>query len=333
MAREDQSGEFTGVLAFFLCLCTLLVLLRCYCKLVIVKNFAADHYFSVLTLISFLFFCALALLAIQNGTGKRRYLVLDEKLPTGMKWWWSCEPTYVVMNIFFKFSIGIFLLRIAVERNHRIILWTALIATYVYSVYFFFIFTFQCWHLSFFGNNTVAVKATASLRNSFIVPIFIVHKLQMNTKRSGSTATIVRIPFIHGLHDTSGFLYFTIDVAIWSTCETGIGLATLRPVLRQAFGELSTNDSTSRKHSRMWDPGHPSRSGYREHPSHRGNHDIELTNHDSKHHNFHIVGGGGSSPSGGTIGLHKDWEEDKESWTADTDAAGPKGIIKTVKIT
>jgi hypothetical protein len=51
MTRDDRSGEFTGVLGFFIATCTLLVLLRVYCKLVIVKNFAADDYFSVLTLV------------------------------------------------------------------------------------------------------------------------------------------------------------------------------------------------------------------------------------------------------------------------------------------
>ena len=85
MARKDRSGEFTGVLGFFVYICTLLVLLRCYYKLVIVKNFAADDYFSVLTLVSFLVFCTLALLGISNGTGKRRYLIPDENYPMGMK--------------------------------------------------------------------------------------------------------------------------------------------------------------------------------------------------------------------------------------------------------
>lgn len=51
MARDDRSGEYTVVLGFFIAICTLLVLLRCYTKLVIVKNFAADDYFSVLTLV------------------------------------------------------------------------------------------------------------------------------------------------------------------------------------------------------------------------------------------------------------------------------------------
>lgn len=51
MAKDDRSGEFVGVLGFFIAICTLLVSLRCYCKLVLVKNFAADDYFSVLTLV------------------------------------------------------------------------------------------------------------------------------------------------------------------------------------------------------------------------------------------------------------------------------------------
>ena len=99
-------------------------------------------------------------------------------------------------------SIGIFLLRIAVDRTHRIILWTALIAIQLYSVYFFFIFTFQCWPVSFFWEQFRGGKGhcipSELVVNSFygysalscatdwtlsIVPIFIVQKLQMNTKK------------------------------------------------------------------------------------------------------------------------------------------------------
>lgn len=54
---------------------------------------------------------------------------------------------------------------------------------------------------------------------------------------SASTATIVRIPYVHDLANKADFLYATTDVAIWSTSETGIGivassLATLRPLFR-----------------------------------------------------------------------------------------------------
>lgn len=75
MTRDDRSGEFTAVLVsaylhfltacetvadvlltpsqgFFIAICTVLVLLRCYCKVFLVRNFATDDYFSVLTLVS-----------------------------------------------------------------------------------------------------------------------------------------------------------------------------------------------------------------------------------------------------------------------------------------
>jgi hypothetical protein len=53
MAKDDRSGEFFGVIAFFVALSTVIVALRCYCKIAIVKSFAADDYFSVATWVRF----------------------------------------------------------------------------------------------------------------------------------------------------------------------------------------------------------------------------------------------------------------------------------------
>lgn len=52
-----------------------------------------------------------------------------------------------------------------------------------------------------------------------------------------STATIIRIPYIHTLNNKADFLYATTDVAIWSCSETGLGITaanavTLRPLIR-----------------------------------------------------------------------------------------------------
>jgi hypothetical protein len=152
---------------------------------------------------------------------------------------------------------------------------------------------------------------------------------------SGSTATIVRIPFINGLNDIPDFLYSTTDVAIWSTCETGIGLATsasatLRPLLRQVFGELSSNGNSNRKNSRIWAGTYPGRSGYLPHPSQNGDNDIPLTGRDQDFSHVHVVTGGNVSPSESTFGL-KDWEHEKSG--NKTPPEMNKGIMKTVKIT
>lgn len=96
---------------------------------------------------------------------------------------------------------------------------------------------------------------------------------------------------------------------------------------------MSTHDSASRKHSRMWNSGYPSRSGYREHASQHDENGIQLSNHDAKYQNVNIVSGGQSSPTSSTVGLNKELELDKGRWAENIGGAGHAGIIKTVKIT
>lgn len=153
---------------------------------------------------------------------------------------------------------------------------------------------------------------------------------------SGSTATIVRLPFISGLNDTGDFLYATIDVAIWSTCETGIGLAasaiaTLRPLLRQVLGD-TTNGASEQKRSHAW--GGPSRSGYMAHSSSKGGDcDIALETHSSKNPNVRIANSRDLSPSNSTAGL-RDWEHEKDSGSKSPGLGSPDGgITRTIHIT
>ena len=88
-----------------------------------------------------------------------------------------------------------------------------------------------------------------------ILPIFIVWHLKMSKqKRVGvalvlglgavaSSATIVRVPYLVTLTRTEDFLFATVDVAIWSTVEPGIGItavsfACLRPLLRTCLSRI-----------------------------------------------------------------------------------------------
>jgi len=74
----------------------------------------------------------------------------------------------------------------------------------------------------------------------------------------GSTATIVRIPYIKQLAQND-FLYSTTDVAIWSTVEPGIGitaaaLATLRPLFHNFLSrsKLFGSSTQSRNVTSAW---------------------------------------------------------------------------------
>lgn len=71
-------------------------------------------------------------------------------------------------------------------------------------------------------------------------------------------ATIVRIPYVHTLGDANDFLYATVDIAIWSCSETGLGItaaccAVLRPLFREvlASSRFLSSAGHSRPNTRM----------------------------------------------------------------------------------
>jgi hypothetical protein len=65
---------------------------------------------------------------------------------------------------------------------------------------------------------------------------------------SGSTATIVRIPYLVAIKSQVNYLYAISEICIWSTVEVGLslltaGLATLQPLWKSWFGKTVTEAS------------------------------------------------------------------------------------------
>lgn len=175
----------------------------------------------------------------------------------------------------------------------------------VFGGAFFFVIVFQCWPISNWWdldpshkhciNPSVVIALTYGVSALNVVadwtlgllPIFIVKDLQMSSRQKrlvavilsiaaiGSTATIVRLPYIGSLKESfdgwnGDFLYNTVGVAIWTTVEVGIGvtagcLATLRPLIRIAFDKLGVSSSGNRKYRPSGQPNSRSRMT----PSHR----------------------------------------------------------------
>ncbi|OBT81791.1 hypothetical protein VE02_09625 [Pseudogymnoascus sp. 03VT05] len=279
----DRGPQVSAVAGLFLALSTIGIILRCYCRAVVVKAFGLDDWFAVIAWIFFTFFCAFAITGVHYGTGQHAANLPPEDIPVGLKWWWACEPVYVLSNMALKLSISIFLLRLAVTRASRIIIYVIIGVVEAYSAFYFFLFVLQCRPSSYFwtqytgGTGTcVSPKVTVDATYAYsaiscvadwglgLMPIFLIWHIQMDmrTKMSvaailsvgaiASTATIIRIPFVKDLANVQDFLYATTDVAIWSTVETGIGIAasaaaTLRPLFKTYFGSshLAGNTSSS----------------------------------------------------------------------------------------
>ncbi|TVY65604.1 hypothetical protein LSUE1_G007941 [Lachnellula suecica] len=272
MEAENRGPQVTGVTTFFLLLSTLTILARCYCRTFVIRGFGLDDWAAIVAWVFFTLFCSFAYAGVAHGTGQHAWNIKPaSEIPIGLKWWWACEPMYVLGNMALKFSIAIMLLRIAASKIHKIIIWATLIVLELYSGFYFFLFVLQCRPSAYFwtqytgGKGTcidprITVDATYGYSaiscgvdwTLAIMPIFIIWNLQMNSRTkisvalilamgaTASTATIVRIPYIQTLEDQADFLYATTDVAIWSILETGLGitascLATLRPLFREFF--------------------------------------------------------------------------------------------------
>jgi hypothetical protein len=111
-----------------------------------------------------------------------------------------------------KLSIGVFLLRIAVARTHKIIIWSVIIVTEAYSVFFFFLFILQCRPSPYFWTQHTGGKGTCInpkvIVDAFyaysaiscvgdwtlgILPAFMVWNLQMNFRTKLSVAAILAV--------------------------------------------------------------------------------------------------------------------------------------------
>ncbi|KAG9254598.1 uncharacterized protein F5Z01DRAFT_654303 [Emericellopsis atlantica] len=299
MAIRSRADQIAGVAYTFLVMSTIATLLRIYCRAWVIKAFSLDDWLAVGAQILFIVFTSYELTGVSYGTGRHVADIDPEHLPKAMQMWWTCEPLYVLTNMFIKASIALFLLRICVDRVHKIIIWTVTGITEIYSLFFFLLFILQCRPTSLFWLRVTENPPSGSCLDAKVVsdafygysaiscltdwtysilPMFVVWNLQMDRKVKlsvvlilaagtiASAATIVRFPYLYSLTDINDFLYSTSDVAIWSTVETGLGItaagfATLRPLLRRFFGGSSAHDTPGDPSAGPW---HRTGSG---HPS------------------------------------------------------------------
>lgn len=191
--------------------------------------------------------------------------------------------------IMIKVSIGLFLLRITINKIQRWIIYIVMGLTVLTGLVFFFVTLLQCTPISFFWdkftqtgsciNVDIIIALTflysvVSVICDFafaILPVFLVWDLNMsfNTRLVlvpilgmacvASIAVICRMAYVMDFKNPD-FLWATVDIAIWSDTEQGLGitagsLATLRPLYRMIstrFGLTQTGKSESGKGNPQW---------------------------------------------------------------------------------
>ncbi|KAL4931364.1 uncharacterized protein BDV17DRAFT_256685 [Aspergillus undulatus] len=286
MPLEDNQRSLAvkTVAAVFMPIACITVMLRCYVRGFVIKAFGWDDGAMVIAMAFYIMFSACMIGGTLYGTGHKFANLEAHQRVVAMKYWWLCEIAYCFSSIGCKISVCIFLLRITVKRVHIWILYTVMALTVITGLVFMFIMLLQCKPLEYFWtrtafdpnvtgscidieiviNMTYVYSAFAALCDFTvgILPISLVHKLHMRKQTKfavvgilgmaciASSAVIVRIPFVKTFSNPD-FLWATIEIAIWSNIEAGLGitagsLATLRPLLRHWLGFSSADASYTR---------------------------------------------------------------------------------------
>ncbi|KAM0321798.1 hypothetical protein ACHAQA_009895 [Verticillium albo-atrum] len=279
MAAIENRGPTLQAVAISLLVAAIIsILLRCYVRVVLIKNFGVDDYFMAAAMVFFALFVTCVLMGIKHGTGRHHWDLETADESKAMMYWWFCYLWYCLSMIMSKISIGYFLLRITVRKLDIWIIYSVMGTTVLTGIVFFFVTLFQCNPVSFFWDKSPAngtcvnvdviialtyLYSVCSVICDFtfaILPIFLIMSLSMDRKTRlalipivlmacvASSAVVVRFAYVKDFKNPD-FLYATVDIAIWSTTESGLAiiagsLATLRPLFRlvaRAIG-LSTNE-------------------------------------------------------------------------------------------
>ncbi|KAI8235250.1 hypothetical protein K4K57_003830 [Colletotrichum sp. SAR 10_99] len=276
----------------FLIAAGLFTLARAYVKVRIVKSVGADDYLIFLAMIMYTVYGAVALHGvIQGATGKHLTELTVEQAAISLRAWYICEVIYSPITLAIRTSICLLLLRLALNKVHRWVIYVNMAIVLLISIAYFFIMTFQCSPPSYFWRQLYGEKGKcinynivpdATIAHSIIsavsdwciglLPIALLWNVNLNRRTKAlvavllsmgmvaGVALIIRIPFIRRLAISTDFLYETIDIAIWTVLEPALGIiAASVTSMRPLFQGWGFGWSTNSKHSRPSGPssGHP----------------------------------------------------------------------------
>ncbi|KAL4931462.1 uncharacterized protein BDV17DRAFT_289002 [Aspergillus undulatus] len=265
----DRSLAIFVVSAVMVGLSIIAVSMRCFVRLHIVRAFGWDDALMLMALALFMALSALCMMGSYAGVGHKMADFPNlRSLQQALKLWWLGQMLYLWASAVSKVAIALALLRLAVRRHHRFILWAICVVIVVIGMVFWLVLLFDCQPVEYFWERTNIFKTGKCLSTDIlliiaytyssltivcdvtlgILPVFLVWPLQMTRRTKlalmgilslgavASIAVVIRLPYLKYYSDVD-FLYSTYQIAIWSVIETGLAiiagsLITLRPLFR-----------------------------------------------------------------------------------------------------
>ncbi|KAK8043513.1 hypothetical protein PG993_005943 [Apiospora rasikravindrae] len=243
---QDRGHDILAVGVFFLTTSWAIFLLRFFNRLRLVKHFKVDDWSLVIVQLAFTLYLACQIGSAVHGSGKRESDLANAEKSQALKWWYFTFQAYVVATCTLKVFVGIFLIRIAVDRRHLLILHVLTWGTLLFGIPYSIVMIIQCRPINTFWNVSPrtpgkcweysvmqSLTHVASALNCFadwvfgIIPFFIVRSLKITRPTKalvawllcfaamyvllsllilGSAATIIRTFFIPRMLSGHDFL-------------------------------------------------------------------------------------------------------------------------------
>lgn len=256
-STESKGGALVATAAAFMTLSWLSVLLRTYVRAIMLKGFQADDWLMLVAQVCHLHTrlertctqslqvnyttsCSLILIGVTYGLGRHNKSLSQENEIESLKYQALATATYISNMMFIKFSIGLFLLRLATQRRYRYTIYGSIFVVGIWSLVLFFWNMFQCnpvaaqWDYTILQNDKTATCVTAEevvsaayslsamtvLTDWFyaLIPVPLVWSVKMTQQAKAtvmvvlglgvfaSVATLIRLKFLADLTDLEDLL-------------------------------------------------------------------------------------------------------------------------------
>lgn len=266
---EDRGPALKAASISLCAIATLFVIIRLNVRAFITKVVSWDDWLILAATASNIATIALTVLAIDNGLGKH---IGDIPIPMMIKalyWVFIVQSMFTVTQVLTKTSVGLTLLRIAVEKRYRITIYATMGFMFSYLTVILFVFNLNCKDVRANWDPTVprdclpqkvvanityvigSCNILTDLLCAIIIPFPMIWNLNTNKRTKASAmfvislgafacaASIARMPYLVNFGKTLDTTWDMAPVGLWSVVETEVAIiASCIPSFRPLFRSI-----------------------------------------------------------------------------------------------
>ncbi|KAH7080158.1 hypothetical protein BKA63DRAFT_505842 [Paraphoma chrysanthemicola] len=274
---DSKASEILSIIIIFPVLALVIVILRLYTRVYIIKSFSHDDIAITLAMALSIVSSNFQGLQVYHGLGRHTEIASEAQIVETLKALYGSIICWVLAIALVKTSIVLQYLRITTEKRIRIVCWTFMCCSNMYYTSIVFVSMFECVPIRSYWDKRIPGRCISSAGNYYgtavfnivtditllIIPFFILRHTVMARRQKitlaiilglGSFATIAsscRIPALYTILNTKDFMWDSAGAAMWSTMELNAGilcasLATLRALIIKLWPRVFLTSQESR---------------------------------------------------------------------------------------